>query len=140
MSVSRVLLYLAAALLPLMAVATLVFRDLHDIRTLLQLGAPAVMAAQLATAIGWPLFDSAVRRGGWWRTVLAGIVMAVLTHVLFGPCLLLSGGLSGAGLSPVLLASFGSLLVAGAFTVPAVVLLNLVLNRVRRKELDRAAV
>lgn len=139
MSVSRVLLHLAAVVLP-MAVAAFLVGELHDLPGFMQFGAPAVMAAQLATVMGWPLFDSAARRGGWWRPALAGIVMAMLTHLLFGPCLMLFGGTSGGGLSLMLLASLGSLLVAGVFTVPAVVLLNLILNRVRRKELHCAAV
>lgn len=139
MNVSRVLLHLAAVVLP-MAVAAFVVGDLHDLQGFMQFGVAAVLAAQLATVIGWPLFDGAARRGGGWRAILAGIVMALSTHLLFGPCLLLFGGTSGGALSAVLLASLGSFLIAGAFTVPAVLLLSLVLNRLRRKELHSAAV
>lgn len=140
MSVSRVLLHLAAALLPLVAVAAIMQGGFHDSSNFVALGLPAVLAAQLASFIGWPMFESAAHRGGGWRAALTGIVMGVLTHLLFGPFLMLFGGGAPGAFAFMLAASIGSLLVVGMVSVPAVVVINLVLIRLRRKELHCAAV
>ena len=147
MIASRVLLHLAAALLPL-AAAALIMRGKSGSTDAIMFMVSAVAAAQLAALLGWPLFDRAARRGGWWRAALSGVVMALLTHALFAPMVAVWGLFIGArvfrdpehfGLLMLWL-SVGSLIMAGAVTVPAVVLLNLALQPLRRKELHRVAV
>ncbi len=140
---SRALLHLAAVVLPAAAAAVVLRNERPTVEYLLLCSA-ASGAAQIAVLIGWRLFDSAARRGGLWRAVLAGVVMAVLTHLLFGPAMALCWAVAGQfppDFVPfVLLLSFGSLIVMGVATVPAVVIVNLLLNRLRRKELLRVAV
>lgn len=147
MIASRVLLHLAAALLPLAAAALIMRGNLGSTDSIMFMLA-AIAAAQLAASLGWPLFDRAARRGGGWRAAASGVVMALLTHLLFAPLVAVCGLLIGArifrdpaqfGLMMLWL-SVGSLILAGAVTVPAVALLNLALQPLRRKELHRVAV
>lgn len=147
MIASRVLLHLAAALLPL-AAAALIMRGNAGSTDAIMFMVSAIGAAQLAVLLGWPLFNSAARRGGWWRAALSGAAMALLTHALFAPMVAVCGLFIGAGMfrDPqqfgllMLALSAGSLVLAGAVTVPAVMLLHLALQRLRRKELHRVAV
>lgn len=140
MSGARLLLHGVAALLPMAAVAAITQFKFHSSSEFVALSIPAVLAAQLAALIAWPMFDSAARRGGGWRAALTGLVMGVLTHLLFGPLLMMfSGGAHGV-FGFMLAVSVGSLLVVGWVSVPVVMLVNVVLIRLRTKELHRAVV
>jgi hypothetical protein len=140
LSVSRVLLHLAAALLPMAAVAVITQFKFHSGSEFVELSIPAVLAAELAALIGWPMFEGAAQRGGGWRAALTGVVMGVLTHLLFGPLLMLFGGGASDAFAFMFAVSVGSLLVVGWVSIPILIVLDLVLVRLRRKELQRAAV
>ncbi|MCQ4166878.1 hypothetical protein [Tahibacter harae] len=152
MSRARLLLHLAALVLPVLAAGALMlsvfFKGADEF---FLLAGVAVVAAQLAVLPGWWLLDRSARRRGWIRPALAGLAMALLTHLLSGVVMELWVTLSGAGperagLAGLYLRLQGVLLVAGlscAFvgwaTAPAVMLLCVLLQRRRRAELAGAA-
>lgn len=140
---ARLLLHAAAALLPLLALgAALVALGLkEDLTSMLLLAAVVVVPAQLAACIGWPLLELTQPR----RAVAAafvGLLMAVLTHALFGPVFglagwLLRGGHSGgvSELRDMVAVSLTSAMMVGWASAPATALVAIAVHRRRRREL-----
>ncbi|MCQ4166877.1 hypothetical protein [Tahibacter harae] len=146
MSFTRLLLHAAALVLPALVIGIAVGVAGGNAAEIPPLAGFAMLAAQLAALAGWPLLDSAARRPGLVRPVLAGLFMAVLTHVLFGVLLSLGLSLKHAVLSDLgeLLRSmvffvFLSLMLAGWATAPALMGLAAGLCRLRRGELAAPA-
>lgn len=152
---ARVVLHLGAGVLPLAVVAVavlLVFgRGALSAAGATEagfIGLAAAAAAQIAALAGWPLLDDAARRTGWWRPLLTGVGMALLTHLLFGPIMQLVGRLHAAASYPsvaglllgALSLSLVSLLLVGWATAPLVAAFAVFVHRLRSKELARAAV
>jgi hypothetical protein len=142
---SRVVLPLAAAVLPVLATVVLcvVFRmSLDDFR-----GAAiaAVLAAQIAVLLGWPLLVRSVA-SAWLAPLGIGLLMAVVTHILFGPMFaaLLLGtekhSAAGEIFSVMVGVSIYAALFVGWASVPLIMALCVLVNRLHRKELHRAAV
>jgi succinate dehydrogenase/fumarate reductase cytochrome b subunit len=150
-SKARVLLHAAAVVLPLLVAAALMtssfFRGAEDF---LALAGMAVAAAQLAALPGWWLLDRSAHRPGWIRSALAGLAIALLTHLLFGVVLELWMVLRDVGsgrvrwdsvytsLRNIVFVAGLSCVVAGWATAPAVMLLCVWLQRLRRGELAKA--
>lgn len=151
MSRARLLLHAAALVFPLLAAGAMMttsfFRGAEDF---FALAGVAVVAAQLAVLPGWWLLERSARRPGWIRPALAGLVMALLTHLLFGVVMELWSvvraiGPERVGLAGIYVRLQSVLFVAGlscAFvgwaTAPAVMLLCVALQRLRRGELAAA--
>jgi hypothetical protein len=142
---SRVVLHLAAAVLPVLATVALcaVFRMPLD--DFWGAAIAAVLAAQFAVLLGWPLLARGIA-SAWLAPLGTGLLMAVVTHVLFGPMfaalLLVTGKHLGAG--ETFSVMFGLSIYAAAFvgwaSAPLVMALCVLVNRLHRKELHRAAV
>lgn len=142
MSFTRLLLHGLAVVLPAMVIGIAVgFAD-GKAADMVLLAAVAVFAAQLAALAGWPLLDDAARRPGLARPVLAGLAMALLTHVLFGVVLsffllLEHKSLSQPGelLRSMVFFVVVSLILAGWATLPLLMGLGVGLCGLRRDEL-----
>lgn len=140
------LLHGAAAVLPLLALGASLFALgwKQDLLSALMLGAIVVAPAQLAVCIGWPLLERTQPR----RVVAAafvGLLMGVLTHVLFGPALALGGWVmrgghdGGAfGFGEMAFVSLTSVSMVGWISLPATALVAIAVHRRRRRELGHA--
>ena len=154
MSRSRLLLHLAALLLPPAAAAlfaALVNRDPEFVlRIALYFGGAGALAAQIAAILRWPALERRARAGtgGW----LAGLGMAAITHALFGVLIVVGlafavGGWeksagSGRPSDLVVQALFFiamSVLPLGALTFPLTAGLAEVVSRLRARELADGA-
>lgn len=141
---ARLLLHAAAALLPLLALAAalIVLGWRENAVSLLLLAAVVVAPAQLAAAAGWPLLERTQPR----RVVAAafvGLLMAVVTHALFGPAFwladwLLRGGSGKFELRDVVYVSVTSVMLVGWVSAPATSLVAVFVHRRRRRELGHA--
>lgn len=150
----RLVLHLAALVLPVAAVvATLVVLDgrlsigggggtaLRDTGCFCL---AAVVAAQIAAALGAPLLLRAESR--WLVPLAVGFGMALLTHALFAPLSLLFIALAGDGISmkeliqgsPVI--ALVSAVFVGWLSAPLTMAASVFVDRLRRRELARAAV
>lgn len=146
MSFARVLLHGLAVVLPVVMIGVAFGLGGGNASEIVPLAAVSVIAAQLAALAGWPLLDSAARRPGLARPVLAGLAMALLTHVLFGVVASLYVLLErdvlaqpGALLRSVVFYLLMSLVLAGWATAPALMVLTVGLCRLRREELAMPA-
>lgn len=147
----RLALHLAALVLPVAAVlgAVLVlengtlFRNADELRNLACLAGAATLAAQIAAALGAPLLLRTESR--WLLPLTTGLGMALLTHVLFAPLYLLLIGLSGERVTTDDVfggAPFIALISAafvGWLSAPLTMATGVVVNRLQRRELARAA-
>lgn len=145
MSASRVVLHLAAAVLPVLAAVILCqvfgmsFEDFGG-------GAiAAVLAAQVAALVGWPMLERSLA-SAWLAPLGIGLLMAVVTHVLFGPifAVLLRLTEKHLGGTEILAVMAGISIYAAAFvgwaSAPLIMAICVLVNRLRRKELHRAVV
>lgn len=142
MSFARLLLHGLAAVLPVIVIGIVIGFVDGKAAEMVPLAAVAVFAAQVAALAGWPLLDDAARRPGLARPVLAGLAMALLTHVLFGVVLssfllLEHDVLSQPGelLRSMVFFVVVSLILAGGATLPLLMGLGVGLCRLRRDEL-----
>ena len=142
MSHARVLLHTAAFAAPLVALygaAAAFDLRLSEVHTM---AGPAVAAAQVAALAGWPLLER-YRASAWTAPLLIGLLMAFVTHLLFGPFAIVSQMLfeetpvGDGAISAALLFSYISALVAGIATAPATMAVAVLVHRLRRKELVR---
>lgn len=145
MIASRVVLHLAAVVLPVLA-AAIGCRIFHfSLSDFWGLAAAAVLAAQGATLLGWPLLVRG-QASVWLVPLATGLALAVMTHVLFGPAFALVFALAGNPVTgPDFFAKlFGMSIYSAAFvgwaSAPLIMAICVLVNRLRRKELDRAAV
>ncbi len=155
MSRARLLLHVAALLLPLAAAATFALMVSRDpdfvLRMTAYFGGAGALAAQIAVLLRWRAFDRRARagRGGW----IAGIGMAAIAHAMFGVLLViglaiaLGGWRQSAGTgSPfdlVLQALFFitmSVLPLGILTFPVTAALAEFIARMRHRELTDVVV
>ncbi|WP_257385921.1 hypothetical protein [Tahibacter caeni] len=146
----RLVLHLAALVLPLAAVAgsLLVLEGgrflatADDVRSFAFFTSAAVLAAQIAAALGAPLL---LRTDSRWLVPLAtGFGMAALTHVLFAPACLLIIGLMGTGITtagvfqgaPFIVLI--SVIFVGWISAPLTMAVGVLVNRLQGRELARA--
>ncbi|MBN8741161.1 MAG: hypothetical protein BGP24_08415 [Lysobacterales bacterium 69-70] len=146
----RILLHLAALVLPLAAavgtMAALTGSEVFSperLADLLRIVAPPVVAAQIAAALGarWLLRPTP---SIWLRPLAIGFGMALLTHILFGPLLVLSLRFGGERLGndvaySSLVFSVASAALVGWLSAPLTMAVSVLADRLRRRELDRAA-
>ncbi len=146
----RLMLHLVALIVPVAAaVGALVVLtgsqtfSPQRLADLLRVVAPPVVAAQIAAALGarWLLRPTA---STWLRPVAIGFGMALLTHILFGPLLVLSLMSSGERLGGVMSEwmlgfSVASATFVGWLSAPLTVAASLFVDRLQRRELARAA-
>lgn len=140
---ARLLLHGAATLLPLLALGAALFALglKEDLASTLLLAAVVVVPAQLAACLGWPLLELTQPR----RAVAAafvGLLIAVLTHALFGPVFALAGWLLRGGhsggiseLRDTVAVSLTSVMMVGWVSAPATALVAIAVHRRRRREL-----
>lgn len=151
MSRARLLLHLAALVVPVAAAAAWSFAlNPADLRLALRqtqiFGGLGVVAAQLAALARWRALDRRARDGtGAWKT---GLGMAVLTHVLFGVLFALALNASLLWLQPADASSLRdaimqtlffiamSMLTIGLLSFPLTAVLAQVLAALRARELD----
>lgn len=148
----RLVLHLAALVLPAAAVVgpLLVLQGgkflatADDMRNFACFITAAVLAAQIAAALGAPLL---LRTDSRWLVPLAtGFGMALLTHVLFALLCLLIMGLTGTGITadevlkgmPFIVLI--SVVFVGWISAPLTMAVGVAVNRLRLRELARAAV
>lgn len=145
MIASRVVLHLAAVVLPVLATAGVGWVFRFSASDFGSLAVAAVLAAQIAALLGWPLLVRG-QASAWLAPLATGLAMAVATHVLFGPAFatiiaLTENDHAGSGFFTKM---FGFSVYAAAFvgwaSAPLVMAVCVLVNRLRRKELDRAAV
>ncbi len=145
MSASRVVLHLAAAVLPVLATAILCRAFRLSASDFLGAAAGAVLAAQSAALLGWPLLVRS-QASAWLAPLAIGLAMAVMTHALFGPAFALviaptEPTIFGPGFfSKLFEVSIYSAVFVGWASAPLVMAICVLVNRLRRKELHRAAV
>lgn len=147
----RLVLHLAALVLPLAAVvgASIVldgYRMLFDaeqLRLLAILAAAAVAAAQMAAALGGRWLLRAESR--WLVPLSVGFGMALLTHVLFALLSLGFMGLAGDGIATQELfrgapfVAVVSVVFVGWISAPLTMAVGVLVDRLQRRELARAA-
>jgi hypothetical protein len=140
---SRVVLHLAAAVLPVLATVLVCQAFGMSVKDFGGAAFAAVLAAQVAALIGWPIL---VRNPGsaWLAPLATGLLMAVITHLLFGPAfaLVILVSQNGAGNTDFFAGLFGLSRYAAAFvgwaSAPLVMATCVLVHRLRRKELARA--
>ncbi len=145
MIASRVVLHLAALALPVLATVgvCLVFR--MSVIDFGGAGAGAVLAAQIAALAGWPMLVRSLE-SRWLAPLGIGFLMAVITHLLFGPAfgavvLLADNTVRTTDVfSGLISVSIYAAVFVGWATVPLCMAVCVLVNRLRRKELHRAAV
>jgi hypothetical protein len=146
----RLVLHLAALVLPVAAVvgALLVLQgdgglSLPRLGDLLRIAVPAVLAAQIAAALGarWLLRPTA---SAWLLPLAVGFGMALLTHLLFGPLFVLSlalGGerLGGDSMKMMVLFWLAPAVFVGWLSAPLTMAVGVSVDRLRRRELAHAS-
>ena len=143
MSRARIVLHLAAIVLPLIAVGGIYWLFEHKLSLEWSLLLPAVMAAQAAASMGWHLL---VRygRSRWKAPLLIGLAMSVVTYLLFGPLVMLAIEKDWSRPPPdlvqgMLAATAMSAMLTGWITAPVVMGLMVWIDRMRRQDVDRTA-
>jgi len=141
---ARLLLHLAACVLPVLAVAGIRLADPSFERNVFQLTVAATVAAQVTLACGgasWLLRCASIP----WGAPLAGLGLGLVTHALFGPFLALTFWVAGEFLDaddlfiggPVM--SLVAAFLVGWISLPATMATGALVGRVHRRELARAA-
>lgn len=145
MIASRVVLHLAAAILPVLATVAVCLAFRMSVIDFGGAAVGAVLAAQIAALSGWPLLVRTL--GSAWLAPLGiGLLMAVITHVLFGPAfaavvLLTDTTVRSTDIFSGLIAvSLYAAVFVGWASAPLSMAVCVLVNRLRRKELHRAAV
>lgn len=145
MIASRVVLHLAALILPLgVFVAVISWLGGANFRGALPFAAAAVLAAQIAALFGGVLLQRPSQYR-WLVPIAIGFGMALATYLLFGPLLwlvmlVLSDHSSRESLRDLLEISFASALITGWAAAPLTIAVSILVDRLRRKELHRAVV
>ena len=100
---------------------------------------PAIVAAQVAALVGWPLLER-FHASPWIAPLLVGLLMALVTHLLFGPFALVATQFTedyppGADSIPeAFMLSFFSAVIVGAATAPVTMAIAVLVHRLRRRE------
>lgn len=145
MTASRALLHLAAFILPLIALAVALWLlGGGSLRGTLPMLVAALCAAQIAALLGTALLRNP--SGSRWLAPLAvGLGMALVTYLSFGPLLgmvlrIAGDPLAGKPFAIMIDFSLFSALFTGWAMAPLTMAVSVFVDRLRRKELERAAV
>lgn len=143
MSRARLLLHLAALVLPVLAIGGIRLADPSFERGAVWMTVAAIAAAQIAVACGaaWLLRHASSP----WGPSFGGLALGLATHALFGPLVALTSPLTGqsfdlAGLivgAPAM--SLVSAILVGWISLPATVATCVLAARLHRWELAHAA-
>ena len=145
MSQARVVLHAAAFIAPVVAVYGVIAAFGLHVPEVGGMVVPAIAAAQIGALTGWPLLER-FRASAWGVPLMIGLLMALVTHLVFGPLSVVSQmpfsktSMGDDAFSAALLFSCLSAVVAGPVSAPATMAIAVFVHRLRSKELVRVTV